>query len=247
MKMKNYLPNNHYAIALDNVKEGIITMDTNFKIIYINPATSIILKKPKSKMIGSNVIQLLTNNSRSPIKKIFNQMSSNTLPFSQEITLPLNDRTLNTTFIKLLEDGSYIGSIIIMQDITESNLKIIQLKKLDEELKKVYQKLSHKTKLTILGQLAANLSHEISTPLTIILGYTSLLLNKVNPPDPLKKDLKIIQEEVLRICHITRKVLNFTHSPKLGGEKIINNKSFLSFAKRYDRILLRSQMDRNKT
>lgn len=247
MKMKNYLPVNQYAIALDNVKEGILTMDTDFKITYINPATSILLKKPKNQMIGSDAMKLVSDYNRYLIKEILYQMASNALPFSQEITLPLNDKMLNTTFIKLVEDGKYTGFIIIMQDITESTLKVIQLKRLNEELKKVHHKLSYATKLTNLGQLAVNLSHEINTPLTIILGYTSLLLKKVNPLDPLKKDLKIIQEEVLRICQITRRVLNCTHPPKLTDAKINANKNLFPFDKCHEKISFGSQMDQNKT
>jgi PAS domain S-box-containing protein len=242
MKLKN-----HCAVALNNIKEGIITMDTDFNITYINPATSTLLKKPKSKIIGSDAMHFLADHHRSRIKEIFLQMSSDSLPFNQEITLPLNGKMINATFIKLVEDDSYTGAIIIMQDITESTLKTTQLKNLLGELKKIHKKLSHETKLTTLGKLTADLSHEINTPLTVILGYTSLLLKKLNPLDPLKKDLSIIHEEILRICNITRKVLNYTHVPKALDKKVITNKGILSFSKRHDRIPSSSQMDRNKT
>ncbi|MCK5256842.1 MAG: PAS domain-containing protein [Deltaproteobacteria bacterium] len=239
--------NNHCAVALNNIKEGIITMDTDFTIIYINPATSTLLKKPKSKILGNDAMQFLSTHSRSRIKKIFHQIASDTQPFSQEITLPLNGKMINTTFIKLVEDGSYTGSIIIMQDITESTLKTTQLKSLLGELKKIHKKLSYESKLTILGKLTADLSHEINTPLTVILGYTSLLLKKLNPLDPLKKDLAIIHEEILRICNITRKVLNYTHAPKAANEKTITNKGLFPFPKRHYSNRLSSQIDRNKT
>jgi PAS domain S-box-containing protein len=242
MKLKN-----HCAVALNNIKEGIITMDTDFTITYINPATSTLLKKPKSKILGNDAMQFLSNHTRSRIKKIFHQIASDTQPFSQEITLPLNGKMITTTFIKLVEDSSYTGSIIIMQDITESTLKTTQLKSLLGELKKIHKKLSYESKLTILGKLTADLSHEINTPLTVILGYTSLLLKKFNPLDPLKKDLAIIHEEILRICNITRKVLNYTYAPKAANEKTITNKGLFPFPKRHYRNRLNSQIDRNKT
>jgi two-component system phosphate regulon sensor histidine kinase PhoR len=238
---------NHCAVALNNIKEGIITMDTEFTITYINQATSTLLKKPKSKILGNDAMQFLNNHTRSRIKKIFHQIASDAQPFSQEITLPLNGKMINTTFIKLVEDGSYTGSTIIMQDITESTLITTQLKSLLGELKKIHKKLSYESKLTILGKLTADLSHEINTPLTVILGYTSLLLKKLNPLDPLKKDLAIIHEEILRICNITRKVLNYTHAPKAANEKTITNKGLFPFPKRHYRNRLSSQMDRNKT
>ncbi|MBW1824481.1 MAG: PAS domain-containing protein [Deltaproteobacteria bacterium] len=218
MKLKN-----HCAVALNNIKEGIITMDTDFTITYINPAISTLLKKPKSKILGNDAMQFLSNHTRSRIKKIFHQIASDTQPFSQEITLPLNGKMINTTFIKLVEDGSYTGSIIIMQDITESTLKTTQLKSLLGELKKIHKKISYESKLTILGKLTADLSHEINTPLTVILGYTSLLLKK------------------------PRKVLNYTHASKAANEKTITTKGLFPFPKRHYSNLLSSRMNRNKT
>lgn len=241
MKLKN-----HCTVALNNIKEGIITMDTDFTITYINLAASTLLKKPKSKIIGSNAPQFLSTHSHSWIKKIFHQITSDAQPFSQEITLPLNGKMINTAFIKLVENGYYTGSIIIMQDITESTLKTTQLKSLLGELKKIHKKLSCESKLTILGKLTADLSHEINTPLTVILGYTSLLLKKLSPLDPLKKDLAIIHEEILRICTITRKVLNYTHATKAANEKTITNKGLFPFPKRHYSNRLSSQMNRNK-
>jgi len=241
MKLKN-----HCAVALNNIKEGILTMDTDFKITYINPATSTLLNKPKSKLIGSDAMHFLTDHNHSRIKEIFLQMSSDSLPFSQEITLPLNGKLINATFIKLVKDASYTGAIIIMQDITESTLKSTQLKNLLEELKKIHKKLSHETKLTTLGKLTADLSHEINSPLTVILGYTSLLLKNLNSLDPLKKDLAIIHEEILRICNITRKILNYTHTSKAANEKIDTNKDLLTFPKQLDRTCFSPQIDNTK-
>ncbi len=210
MNMKNPFPNNQYAI-LDTIKDGIITMDTNCKITYVNPATSILLKKPKRKIIGHDGIQMLSTHNLSLMKKIFQEMVSNHLPFRHEVTIPLNDKIVNTTFTKLVENNHYAGSLIVLQDITDLALKITKSKIIKEELKTVQNIHAKTDTLPFTRQQTVNLSHEINTSLTIILGYVSLSFNKLGPLDPMKKDLKIIQEETLRICNLTRSTPYFTN------------------------------------
>ena len=208
-----------YLSALNQLKEGIITMDTDFKITYSNPATVVLLNLPPGKIIGSNGVALLRSNNGSCAEEVLHHLASNALPFIKEVILPMHGKVLNATFIKLLEGGRYIGSLVIIQDITGSLSTTAQLRKLHEELNELQHQLSHATECTSLGQSTAMLSHEINTSLTIILGYSSLVLSRMNPLDPLTSDLKIIQEEVLRLCTITRSVLTLTHPVQVSDKE----------------------------
>ncbi len=210
--MRHHLSKNLYAFALDNLKEGVITTDTNFRITYSNQATSLLLNVSQSKLKGSNGVQLLSNHSGAFVKDIFYQLASSHLPFMHETILALDDKILNTTFVKLIENGTFTGSLIMLQDITESVLKTAQLKRLTKKLKRVRGETPPLSCQTSLDQAVISLSHELNTSLTVILGYISLLLNKVRPFDTLRKDMIIIQDEVMHIYTITRTLLNVTAS-----------------------------------
>jgi signal transduction histidine kinase len=65
-----------------------------------------------------------------------------------------------------------------------------------ENLKKVQARVTHSQKLAALGRLAAGATHEISNPLTAILGYSELLTDipALSPPD--RESAQIIQKQV---------------------------------------------------
>lgn len=67
-----------------------------------------------------------------------------------------------------------------------------------ENLKSVQQQISHSQKLAALGRLAAGATHEISNPLTAILGYSELLVDipSLSPED--RTNAKSIQQQVHR-------------------------------------------------
>jgi uncharacterized membrane protein YcjF (UPF0283 family) len=65
-----------------------------------------------------------------------------------------------------------------------------------ENLKSVQAQVTHSQKLAALGRLAAGATHEISNPLTAILGYSELLTDipSLSPPD--RESAMIIQKQV---------------------------------------------------
>lgn len=67
-----------------------------------------------------------------------------------------------------------------------------------ENLKSVQQQVTHSEKLIALGRLAAGAAHEISNPLTAILGYTELLADipSLTPED--RANAQLIQQHVHR-------------------------------------------------
>jgi hypothetical protein len=67
-----------------------------------------------------------------------------------------------------------------------------------ENLKNVQARVTHSQKLAALGRLAAGATHEISNPLTAILGYSELLTDipSLSPPD--RASAQVIQQQVHR-------------------------------------------------
>lgn len=84
------------------------------------------------------------------------------------------------------------------------------LKQRMKELKHTQQQLVHSTKMAAIGELAANVAHEINNPMTSVLGYASHLLKTLPLPEESKKKLQMMEQETLRVRKIIRNLLDFS-------------------------------------
>ena len=82
-----------------------------------------------------------------------------------------------------------------------------------ENLKSVQARVTQSQKLAALGRLAAGATHEISNPLTAILGYSELLTDipSLSPPD--RESAQIIQRQVHRAQAAVNSLRNSLRNP----------------------------------
>ncbi len=78
------------------------------------------------------------------------------------------------------------------------------------ELKGAQQQLVHSSKMAAIGELAANVAHEINNPLTSVLGYTTYLLKTANLDEAPRRMLGMMEQETLRVRKIIRNLLDFS-------------------------------------
>lgn len=78
-----------------------------------------------------------------------------------------------------------------------------------DELTSTQQQLVQSTKMAAIGELAANVAHEINNPLTSVLGYTSHLLATLDLPEESRAKLRLMEQETLRVRRIIRSLLDF--------------------------------------
>jgi PAS domain S-box-containing protein len=118
-----------------------------------------------------------------------------------EEVLPLQDgstRFFDTIKVPLFnQDGSRQGLVIIGRDITEKREMVRQLEEREEVLRRT-------EKLSVVGELAASVAHEIRNPLTSLKGFVQML--QVEDP---KHQLyyQIMHDELNRINFIVGELL----------------------------------------
>jgi signal transduction histidine kinase/CheY-like chemotaxis protein len=86
------------------------------------------------------------------------------------------------------------------------------------ELKQTQAQLVQSTKLAAIGELAANIAHEINNPLTTVLGFASFIAERLKADDPMREELTLIQDEASRARDIVRDLLQFSRQRDFMAE-----------------------------
>jgi PAS domain S-box-containing protein len=94
-----------------------------------------------------------------------------------------------------------------------------ELKEKMDELKNSQDQLIRSAKLAAIGELAANIAHEINNPLTGVLGYATLLLSSPETSPSQKAMLEVIENETIRARATVRNLLDFSRPKPLMKEK----------------------------
>lgn len=110
--------------------------------------------------------------------------------------------------------GEHIGWMASVVNITER-------KQLEERERKQLETMAHHARLTMLGEVASTLAHELNQPLSVIISYNTGLLNALrrepSPNDALIKPLQTMSEQAAHAGRIVKRIREFLtrHEPEL--------------------------------
>ncbi len=197
-----------YKNLVENAEDIIFTIDNEGKIISMNKFGTEFFNKNESEIVGQNIGNifipdgvLLTIN----IKNLFKTGESKQL--THRVTVDSRDFWLNTNLRALKDDKGNIYSVLgIARDITDR--------------KKMEEQSYYTEKLAALGTLSAGVAHEINNPLTIILGFTDLLLEKTPPNSDQYELLKTIEKHATNAKRIVEQLLSFARQKEPKKENV---------------------------
>ena len=86
------------------------------------------------------------------------------------------------------------------------------------EMAVLSEALARAGRLAALGQAAANMAHQIGTPLNLISGYVQLLIESAPPSSTSLERLKAIQDQVAKVTAIVRTALDSSRPPAIPHE-----------------------------
>jgi len=172
----------HHRAVLDNVLDGIITIDEKGTIVSFNPAAEKIFGLPAADAVGQNVKNLMPESDRSRhdayLSKFLETGKAGIIGVGREVigrrrdgtTLPLD---LAISRVQTNGHSLFVG---IVRDITERKLAEEGLHRAKEQAEAANQAKS---------EFLANMSHDLRTPMNAILGFGQLLqCDTKNPLSP---------------------------------------------------------------
>jgi len=87
---------------------------------------------------------------------------------------------------------------------------IEEVARLKEELQRKDELLRRAQRMESVASLAGAMAHDFNNLLTGILGYTRLLLDRVGPGDPIRRQLAAIENSATRAADLTSRLLTFS-------------------------------------
>ncbi|MBI5582812.1 MAG: PAS domain S-box protein [Deltaproteobacteria bacterium] len=176
--------------AIENTNEGFVTIDGQHRVVIFNRAAEKILGIAREEILGRDLGLVLTpdcrEGHRAAVTRYLKTRKPRLIGHQSEF---LAQRKNGETFpLSISFSVSTIGGKTfftgIIRDLTET--KALQAQVMESE------------RLAALGQLAAEVSHEIKNPLIMIGGFARQLLRSVQEPRNRNK-LQIIADEVTRL------------------------------------------------
>lgn len=172
---------------IESLPSGLLTTDIDGHIVIFNKAAEAITGLSRSRVIGKD------------IKELFPFL---TPPFEvqrSEATVNLNgdERIVGLTISETLNsDGIKTGHICVFQDITH--------------LKKMESELNYKRTLATIGELSANMAHEIRNPLASLKGAIEMLKEGKISKEQSEKLMNIALNEMDRLNKIITDFLMYS-------------------------------------
>ena len=187
------------ASIVESSADAIISKDMDGTITSWNTGAERIYGYAAEEAVGRNIAMLAPADQAQEIPHIMERLRRGERIEHHETRRRTKDGRIidvSLAISPIVEgDGRITGASIIARDITER--------------KRAEQALRHSEKLAAAGRLAASIAHEINNPLESVTNLLYLLEHHPTLDDPARSYLRMAQEELSRIIHITRQTLGF--------------------------------------
>lgn len=170
-----------HDLVLESVADGVLVLDREGLITFANPAAARLLGYSRDELLAA----------RAPAHDLLHHSHADGTPYPREgcpTTATLQEGTVARarsengevlwrkdgtslpvayTSAPLVQDGEIVGATLVFSDVTR------RLQRQDERAA-LHREAAQSEKLAAMGTLVSGLSHEIKTPLTILLNNASL-------------------------------------------------------------------------
>ena len=186
--LKQTSRNHAISVVMNQMQNGIIAVDENLKVILVTPVAKKLLG-----IIGTPEGKLISEASQNVrLDGVFNEAMRQGGVYTNEVAartaVGRGHRPLRLYVSPMRNDGKVVGALAMVEDITE-------IRRLEQ----------------VRTDFAANVSHELKTPLTSIRGFVETLENgAIDNPPMAHKFLKIIMLETERLTRLINDILSIS-------------------------------------
>ncbi|MBA7504972.1 Sporulation kinase E [subsurface metagenome] len=200
-----------YRTILENMTDGYYEVDLSGNFTFFNDSLCEILGYTRHEMMGMNNRQYMDSENARKVYQTFNKVYATGKPargFDWEITRKDGTKKFVEASVSLVRNaqGEPAGFRGIVRDTTER-------KEMEAERDEMEQRAQLASRLSIVGEMASGIVHEVNNPLTSVIGFAEMLAHKDLPEDA-REYATIINNEGKRVASIAGRLLNFARHQK---------------------------------
>lgn len=196
--------------AVDNTNEGFVTIDSNHKVIFFNKAAEKIFGYKRDEVLGRDLDVIMTPSCSRDHRRAVERYVETREPRR------IGHDTEMTAFRK---DGENFPAVISFSvSEVDGNLYFTGIVRDLTETKALQEKIARSERLAALGQVVAEITHEIKNPLMMIGGFARQLARENKDKGEVKK-LNIIKDEVARLESLIKELKDLYLPRTLDLEK----------------------------
>lgn len=212
---------------LDNLDAGVIFVDQNNNITFLNKSAENIRQIKSEERLGTSILDCHGGKVNDQVLEVMDSFKNETC-VSRHKLIRAKDRYFDNVYnIVKDEEGKFLGVVLLSQDVTEKKELEEKLKQANEELEgkvkqrteeihKAYeqlkiaqQQLMQSEKMSAIGQFVSGLAHEINNPLDGIQNCLQAILNDLNNTDQTKNYIELSLDGLYKIELLVRKLLDY--------------------------------------
>ncbi|MCK5521898.1 MAG: HAMP domain-containing protein [Thiomargarita sp.] len=181
------------ATIIENVGEGILSVDSCGYVELANETAALFLELPKDKLIGRRIDECCPHWSQ---LSWFNKTS-------QRLELKMAKRTLVINVTPESVMGQLHNCLVLVRDMSEERQRVDHCRELDRQMFQM-------EKMATMGELAMGLAHEIGNPLAGMKTVIQVSLEEETLTDYLRKNLHRLLNEVNRLSEFLQTFHGFS-------------------------------------
>lgn len=202
---------------LDTVREGILTLDVDGRIIMTNPVATTILKLVADAEIGDVLSEL----GGRPLSEFLIDQPSG-LPHKIEWVAGEETRVYEVLASPFSSGGGDLGWTLLIRDVTQ--------------VEQVQQRAQQQDRLAAVGQLAAGIAHDFNNIMAAIILYAEMMLQHPEITEKGRERLATILQQAQHAAMLTRQILDFSRRSVMEHQPL----DLIPFLKELEKLLART-------